>query len=142
MRTHTQSGSVLLEALISILIFAFGVLGLFGMQAVAMKNMSQSNYRATAVYMASQLIGRAQGDINNLANYKYPTVVTDAAKTAAVLAWVNEATTALPQACTTTAPCTSVVDDANSTITVTVSWRAPGDTVSHQHTVSTYVAYN
>jgi hypothetical protein len=35
-----------------------------------------------------------------------------------------------------------VVDDANSTITVTVSWRAPGDTVSHQHTVSTYVAYN
>jgi type IV pilus assembly protein PilV len=132
MSKHPQSGSVLLEALISILIFAFGVLGLFGMQAVAMKNMSQSNYRATAVYMASQLIGRAQGDINHLADYQY----TSGTANGKVDPWMAEVTAALPAAGATVA-----VDTVNSTLTVTVSWTAPGDPVSHQHTVSSYVSY-
>lgn len=133
MKKNHQSGSVLLEALISILIFAFGVLALFGMQATALKNMSQSNYRATAVFMASQLIGSVQGDINHLADYQY-TVGTTNAK---VDPWLAELTAALPQAGATVA-----VDNANSTITVTVSWQAPGDTTGHQHQVSTYVSYN
>jgi len=133
MKNHPQSGSVLLEALISILIFAFGVLALFGMQAVAMKNMSQSNYRATAVYLASQLIGSAQGDINHLATYQY----TGGTPNAKIDPWLAEVTAALPQA-----GAVVDVDSANSSLTVTVSWQAPGDSVSHQHTVSTYVAYN
>lgn len=133
MKNHPQSGSVLLEALISMLIFAFGVLALFGMQAVAMKNMSQSNYRATAVYLASQLVGSAQGDINHLATYQY----TSGTANTKIDPWLAEVTAALPQA-----GATVDVDTANSTLTVTVSWQAPGDSVSHQHSVSTYVAYN
>jgi type IV pilus assembly protein PilV len=132
MKKPHQSGSVLLEALISILIFAFGVLALFGMQAIAMKNMSQSNYRSTAVYLASQLIGSAQGDINHLADYQY----TSGTANAKVDPWMTEVTAALPHA-----GATVVVDGPNSTMTVTVSWQAPGDTISHSHTVSTYVSY-
>ena len=132
MKTHHQSGSVLLEALLSILIFAFGVLSLFGMQSVAMKNMSQSNYRATAVYLASQLIGSAQGDINHLADYQY----TSGTANSKVDPWLTEVTAALPRATAAVA-----VNTTNSTLTVTVSWKAPGETVSHSHTVSTYVSY-
>lgn len=132
MKKNHQSGSVMLEALISILIFALGVLALFGMQSVALKNMSQSNYRATAIYMANQLIGSAQGDINNLASYQYTHGVTNTK----VDPWLAEVTAALPGADATVA-----VDNANSTLTVTVSWQAPGDTASHQHTVSSYVSY-
>jgi type IV pilus assembly protein PilV len=132
MKKQHQSGSVLLEALISILIFAFGVLSLFGMQAIAMKNMSQSNYRATAVYLASQLIGSAQGDINHLADYQF----TAGTANAKVDPWMTEVTAALPRA-----GATVVVDGPNSTMTVTVSWQAPGDALSHQHTVSSYVSY-
>ena len=155
MKTHHQSGSVLLEALLSILIFAFGVLSLFGMQSVAMKNMSQSNYRATAVYLASQLIGSAQGDINHLADYQYSATTTcPADATAAVCSspakvcpWLQETCNALPHATSTVAPLTVApaavtIDTANSTMTVTVYWRAPGEkTAPHQHTVSTYVSY-
>ena len=132
MKKDHQSGSVLLEALISILIFAFGVLALFGMQAVAMKNMSQSNYRAAAVYMASQLIGSVQGDINHLADYQY----TSGTANAKVDPWIAELSAVLPQA-----GAAVTADTANSTITVTVSWQAPGNDTRHQHTVSTYVSY-
>jgi type IV pilus assembly protein PilV len=133
MKNCTQRGSVMLEALISILIFAFGVLALFGMQSVALKNMSQSNYRATAVYMASQLIGSAQGDINHLADYQY----TAGTANTKVDPWLAEVTAALPSASAVVA-----VSSVSSTISVTVSWQAPGDTTRHQHTVSTYVSYN
>lgn len=132
MKKNYQSGSVMVEALISILIFAFGVLALFAMQSVALQNMSQSNYRATAVYMANQLIGSAQGDINHLADYQY----TPGTANTKVDPWLAEVTAALPKASAVVA-----VNNTDSTISVTVSWQAPRDTNSHQHTVSTYVSY-
>jgi type IV pilus assembly protein PilV len=127
-----QGGSILLEALVSILIFAFGVLALFAMQSTALQNMSQSNYRATAVYMANQLIGSAQGDINHLDDYQY-TGGTAALK---VAPWLDEVTAALPNA-------SAIVEasSVSSTMTVTVSWQAPGESVRHQQKVSTYVSY-
>lgn len=123
----------MLEALISILVFAFGVLALFGMQSVALGNMSQSNYRATAVYLASQLIGRAQGDIGHLTDYQY----TWATANTKVDPWASEVAAALPNASAAVA-----VSGASSTMTVTVSWQAPAETTRHQHTVSTYVSFN
>lgn len=139
MKKNHQSGAAMLEALISMLIFAFGVLGLFGMQSVALKNMSQSNYRATAVYMASQLIGSAQGDIGNSLDYQY----TPGTPNPKVEPWIKEVTDALPNASAvvTVVEATPTTIPKSSTMTVTVSWKAPGDTVTHQHTVSTYVSY-
>ncbi len=133
----TQNGSVLLEALISILIFAFGVLALFGMQSVALKNMSQANYRATAVFLTSQLVGTVQGDINHLADYAY----ASGTPPAKVQPWLSQVASVLPNGTgtisaveeTTTAP-------KNGTLTVTVTWQLPGQT-SNRHSVSSYVAY-
>ncbi len=53
-----QSGVMLLEVLIALLIFAVGVLGLVGMQAMAIKLTAESKYRAEAASYAEELISQ------------------------------------------------------------------------------------
>jgi type IV pilus assembly protein PilV len=64
-RTHFRSrryggerGSFLLEALISVLIVAFGVLGIVGLQARAIQNVDDAQYRGEAAYLANALLGQ------------------------------------------------------------------------------------
>lgn len=57
-----QSGSFMLEALIGILVFSFGVLGLVGLQAQSMKHMNDAQYRGEAVYLANSLIAGMWSD--------------------------------------------------------------------------------
>jgi type IV pilus assembly protein PilV len=55
---NTQGGAVLLEALIAVLIFSFGILAISGLQAAMVKNTTDSNYRAEANYLVQQQVGR------------------------------------------------------------------------------------
>lgn len=52
-----QKGSVLLEALIAILIFSFGILAISGLQGAMMKNTADATYRAEASYIVQQYLG-------------------------------------------------------------------------------------
>jgi type IV pilus assembly protein PilV len=71
-----QQGSVLLEALIAMLIFSFGILAITGLQAAMMKNTADATYRAEAAYVVQQRLGQIL--INPLAlsgsTYKVPTL--------------------------------------------------------------------
>ncbi len=51
-----QSGVVLLEALIAILIFSLGILGVVGMQARSVQLMTEATFRAQAAQSASDLL--------------------------------------------------------------------------------------
>ena len=53
-----QDGAILLEAMIAILIFSFGILAIVGLQGAMVKNVTESNYRAEAAYIVQQQIGR------------------------------------------------------------------------------------
>jgi len=53
-----QRGGFLLEALIAVLIVAFGVLGLIGLQARAIQNVDDAQYRAEAAFLANSLLGQ------------------------------------------------------------------------------------
>lgn len=53
----SQSGVMLLEALIAILIFSFGVLGIVGMQATAINTVQDAKFRSDAALLANELIG-------------------------------------------------------------------------------------
>ncbi|MBU0621907.1 MAG: prepilin-type cleavage/methylation domain-containing protein [Gammaproteobacteria bacterium] len=53
----SQQGVVIIEAMIAILIFSIGVLGIVGMQASMVKNTSESKFRADASFIAQQQIG-------------------------------------------------------------------------------------
>jgi Tfp pilus assembly protein PilV len=67
---HRQRGAYLLEALIGILIFALGVLGIVGLQAASLRTTADTQLRAEAVFAANQLIGQMwTDDENNLVNY-------------------------------------------------------------------------
>ena len=62
-----QKGAVLLEALIAILIFSFGILAISGLQAVMVKNTTEANYRAEASYIVQQRIGQILVSPDNFA---------------------------------------------------------------------------
>ena len=66
-----QTGAYLLEALIGILIFALGVLGIVGLQAASLRTTTDSSLRAEAVFAATQLIGQMWADkyVNLAGNY-------------------------------------------------------------------------
>jgi type IV pilus assembly protein PilV len=53
-----QAGSFLLEALIAILVVAFGVLGLIGLEARVIQNVDDAQYRAEAAFLANALLGQ------------------------------------------------------------------------------------
>lgn len=57
-RAQSQRGSFLLEALIAILIVALGILGLVGLQARAMQDTDESQFRSEAAFLASDVISR------------------------------------------------------------------------------------
>jgi len=54
---QSQKGAVLLEALIAILIFSFGILAISGLQGAMMKNTAEATYRAEASYVVQQRLG-------------------------------------------------------------------------------------
>lgn len=57
-RPRAQRGSFLLEALISVLIVSLGLLGLIALQARAIQNVDDAQYRAEAAYLANALLGQ------------------------------------------------------------------------------------
>lgn len=67
-----HSGFTMLEVLISMVIVAFGLLGVAGLQAFALKHNQSATFRSTATTLASDIIDRIKanvgGSIDNLYN--------------------------------------------------------------------------
>lgn len=69
-RRHGVRGIALLEAMIGVLIFAFGVLGLMGLQAAMTKAQTSAKFRSDAAALASDLFSLVQTDNPaNIGNY-------------------------------------------------------------------------
>ena len=64
-----QRGVALVEALVGILIFAFGIIGLVGLQVAMTRAQGSAKYRADAAYLSSQVLGSMWADKANLAQY-------------------------------------------------------------------------
>lgn len=61
-----QKGLSLVEVLVALTIFAFGILGLLGMHATALATFSDAKYRADAALLADGLINQIWIDRINL----------------------------------------------------------------------------
>ncbi len=112
-----QRGVMLLEALISILLFALGILAVVGLQTFSVRASTDSVYRSQASFLANQVIGEMWTDnkATLAANYatggpKYTT-------------WKNMVLARLPGS-DVNAPTITV--GANNVVTVNVSWDVPG----------------
>jgi type IV pilus assembly protein PilV len=104
---NQQSGVMLLEALIGLLIFSIGVLALVGMQAAAIRNSTQAKYRTDASFAVNRVLANMQANSANLQDYA-------GSVTAAEGNWLG---TDLPNASGRV-----VVSDTNL-VTITVNWR-------------------
>jgi type IV pilus assembly protein PilV len=115
-----QRGVALLEALIGILIFSIGILGLVAMQAMAVKQMADAKYRSDASFLVNQLIGKMWGNRANLATYAYPGSGTPPT---AIAGWMTDVQNALPGSnIMTNLP---VIQVAGNQVTINIFWQAP-----------------
>ena len=141
---RAQSGAFLLEALIGILVFAFGILGLVGLQAAAIRNTNDLQYRGEAIQIASAAMGRMWTmDRANLETFYEGDAGTGGDGYKALV----EAAERLPgvKGVDAMAP-TVVVEPGPSTtssmVTVTMRWQLPGETAPHQYVSSVLVGLN
>ena len=123
---RSSSGFLLLEVLVALLIFAFGVLGIVGLQAAMTTARTSAKLRGEAAYLAQELIGTMWADIPNLDQY---VVCTGNAKCQAVALKVG---TLLPQG-------SLVVErPAPGLFTITIGWTPPNET-THLYVTSTAI---
>lgn len=129
-----QRGATLLEALIGILIFSIGILALVGMQALAIKHMSDAKYRSDAAFFANEIIGQMWVNRASLGTYAYAGA---GAPPAAIDSWVTSIQNALPGV--TAAANRPIITVAGTTVTVTVRWQLPGGADVHRHITMAYI---
>jgi len=119
MKRRSQTGAVLLEGLIAILIFSIGILALVGLQATSMKNTTQAKTRIDASLIANQRLGQIWVDIPGMGSYAEED--TDVPE--------------LPGGKRTT----TIVGNE---VTITVTWQMPGDSTTHSYTTIAQVNTN
>jgi type IV pilus assembly protein PilV len=108
---HKQNGVVLLEALIAILIFSFGILAISGLQGAMMKNTADATYRAEASYIVQQNLGNMLVNPIALGGGTYPVA-------------------SLPSGSLTITPIT------NSRLRFLVTWQVTGEAQHNYETVT------
>ncbi len=140
-----QRGSFLLEALISVLIVAFGILGLIGLQARAFQNVDDAQYRAEAAYLANQLIGQMWVSSQATLVNDFDSGVGTGAPYNEFKTWIRQrlpgAAVAGNDPVVTITP--SAAGTANSSdVLIQVFWQPPGEPVRHKLEVTATIGTN
>lgn len=157
-----QRGFMLLESLIAILIFSFGVLGMVAINARSVQAAADAEYRAEAARLADEMIGRIALEVDRGADRTSPTQVAAAiaadlpnfahrvtttsacnfngaaSAEGAVTNWAAKAQ-ALPGAAAANRQQIQVNTANFNRVTVTVCWQAPGDQALRNHSQVAYI---
>jgi type IV pilus assembly protein PilV len=134
-----QTGSYLLEALIAILIFSFGVLGLIGLLGSSIRVTNDARYRSEAANLAGAMIADMWTMTATQMDAEFGT------SGAKLTAWQNKAKALLPSAATypPTVDLTQPgLSPESRTVVVTVFWQKPGETEKHQHLMTAQIGRN
>lgn len=142
-----QSGVMLLEALIAILIFSLGVLGLVGMQASAVRASRDAQFRSDAGLLADQLIGQMRTSDRTPSilqeNFQGSTLPAENATLNKPFdIWAKQVADGLPgvralplSPVVTVTPGLVGPPSTASQVTITVRWQAPSETTPHTYQV-------
>ncbi|MDK2122991.1 type IV pilus modification PilV family protein [Parachitinimonas caeni] len=148
-----QSGVLLLEGLIAILVFSLGILAMFGLQAAAIKSVGESKYRMDAAFLANQLVGTLWVNKANVTAYNCADPCTSSTQ-APLNAWLAQVQTTMPgvdlaSSPAKAAPVVAVTSDPSGNgiqVTVTVRWRTSNTqnsaAITHNYTTTAYVNAN
>lgn len=147
MQAGSQRGVMLIEALVSIAIFSFAILGIVGLQATAIRTVRDADYRAKASLFADQIIGQMWADRFNVPTYALNidgaacAAGTNTTANAALTSWISGLTDAtnpgsLPGAVNLKQ---QIVVAPNNVVTLTLCWQGPQDTAPHNFTLTTQI---
>lgn len=119
-----QAGILLLEGLIAILIFSLGILAIVGTQAMAVKQVTDAQYRSQAALLANRLLGQMWVS-NRTASALATSFGTGGS---AYNSWLNDVSAALPGTAAN-APDVQVSTTGSTvgTVTITIKWLAPNE---------------
>jgi len=123
-QVRKQGGLALVEAMVAIVIFAFGVLAIVGLQTASVRQVSDAKYRIDAANVISQSLGAMWADRANIEAH----------------AVRDQEVSILPNGKLTIdvpGPWTAA---AGVTVTVTVSWQLPGESTVHTQTSVQFIA--
>jgi type IV pilus assembly protein PilV len=134
-RDVRQEGNYLLEVLIAILLFAFGILGLVGLLATSVRASNDARFRAEAAYIAN-------GMISDMWTVDAPTMATQfGGGGAKLVAWTTKASSLLPSS-TVAVVLTPGLSSQSSTVDVTITWKLPGSTERHNYIMTAQIGKN
>lgn len=123
---HWQRGSVLLESLISVLIFSIGLIGLVGLASQALNQSGQSKARNDASNLASELV--ADMWINGASVAAFDDT-----------AWQARVAANLPGGAATL----DRSDPSGTRVTIVITWSDPKNQgVQHSYTTTAQIAKN
>lgn len=129
-----QRGSVIIEALLAILVFSIGILGLIQMQTVSISHVSDAKYRADASFLANQIIGSMWANRTGLATYAC-SPCTPANGNTDTQAWIVDVGAAAASGVVPALPNpTASISIAGNLATVSLTWRPPQATAAHAYT--------
>jgi type IV pilus assembly protein PilV len=149
----SQRGIVLIDAMVAILIFSIGILGMVALQASAVEMTGASNYRINAAMLTDHVIAQMwASDLSSLsANFQgsggkggtgYTSWFNDLDCTA-----TGHVTNCLPGV-QANPPSISIVQQSLSSssntqyqVTVTVYWKAPSDSSVHKYVSVTAIGH-
>ncbi|MDE2402938.1 MAG: pilus assembly protein PilV [Burkholderiales bacterium] len=131
-KARPQTGFMLIEVMISVLIFALGVLALVGLQAAMTRAQTDAKVRADASNLAGELVGMMWADASNLAGYNN----SACASTPQCAGWKAKVILTLPDA----KPDVSA-DVTTGVVKIKLMWTPPSGT-PHQYLTATTVNAN
>ena len=135
-----QRGSYLLDGLIALLIFAFGVLGLIGMVGGSIRASNDARYRAEAINLANAMVGDMWTTQATALDSEFG---TGGAK---LTAWRAQAASLLPSATGANVPTVDLTQPGLSSqsrsVVVSIFWQMPGDTERHQLVLTAQIGKN
>lgn len=134
-RPRNERGAMLLEALIAILIFSLGILGIVGLQANAVKQSTDARFRIEAAVLADELMGQMwTDDRSSIANMQAKFNTCSTTSCTGYNTWAAKVQGKLPgvDLSGTTKP--TVTIDPAGIIQIVIKWRQPGeDATSDEH---------
>jgi type IV pilus assembly protein PilV len=124
-------GGTLIEVLVAMLIFMFGVLGLVGLQGGMTRAQTDAKFRADASYLAGELTGTIWADTVNVA--KYDSTGCDAYGPCSD--WKKKVAQVMPASQTIV---TVVV--ATGSVNIVIKWSTPAGETHQYTTVATVLS--
>jgi type IV pilus assembly protein PilV len=135
-----QDGFALLEALIAMLVFSFGVLGLVGTLSASVRATNDARYRAEAANLANAVIG----DMWATAPANLDTSFGSGGSK--LTAWRTQVASLLPSATGSNVPLIDLTQPGLSaqsrSVVVTVYWQLPGESTRHQFLITAQIGKN